>query len=67
MLQDQPVALQAGTAKHWLKALDENGAQYLVLDRCTDTNLINLFRSQSGWKVDFEDEETVLFARADAV
>lgn len=67
MLQDQPVVQQTGAAKHWLKVLDEYGAQYLVLNRGTDNSLINLFRSQRGWRVDFEDEEAVLFARADTV
>jgi len=49
----------------WVGVFDEYGVQFLVLDCHDDSNLLNLFRSQSGWTVDFEDEEAVVFARAD--
>jgi hypothetical protein len=49
----------------WLGVLDACGVRFLVLDLRSDRDVVNLFRSQSGWRVDFEDGEAVLFARAD--
>ena len=45
--------------------LDEYGVQFLILDRHDDSDLLKLFQSQPGWAVDFEDEEAIIFARAD--
>jgi len=45
--------------------LDRYGVRFLVLDTRNDIGLLELFRSQSGWTVDFEDEEAVIFVRAD--
>jgi hypothetical protein len=49
----------------WPAVLDEYDVQFLVLDRHGDSDLLKLFRSQRGWAVDFEDEEAIIFARAD--
>ena len=43
---------------------DEYGVQFLILDRHDDGDLLNLFRSQPGWALDFKDGEAVIFARA---
>jgi hypothetical protein len=51
--------------ENWPRVFDEYGVQFLVLDRHDDTDLLDLFRSQPGWTLDFEDEEAVIFARAD--
>lgn len=64
MLQDHSVAQETGANEDWLGVLDECGVQLLVLDRCDDNDLLNFFRSQPGWTVDFEDEEAVIFVRA---
>ena len=66
MLQDYFVT-QAGrrSVEDWPQVLDEYGVQFLVLNRHDDSDLLDLFRSQPGWMVDFEDKEAVLFARTD--
>ena len=61
----QVININTSVNENWLEALDEYGVQFLVLDRCSDGDLLKLFLSQPGWTVDFEDEEAVLFVRAD--
>ncbi len=66
MLQNYPVTqAEHKSVENWPRVFDEHDVQFLVLDRHDDTDLLNLFRSQPGWIVDFEDEEAVIFARAD--
>ena len=69
MLQDRSIAqdigINTGVSEDWPRVLDEYGVQFLVLDRHDDSDLLDLFRSQPGWAVDFKDEEAVIFARAD--
>ena len=65
MLEDHSVALETGVNGDWSGALDEYGVQFLILNRRDDSDLLNLFRSQPGWAVDFEDGEAVIFVRAD--
>jgi len=65
MLQDHSIAQETGMNEYWPGLLDEHDVQFLVLDRHSDSDLLNLFRSQPGWAVDFEDEEAVIFVRAD--
>jgi hypothetical protein len=65
MLQSYPVTqAEHESVENWPRVFDEYGVQFLVLDRHDDTDLLNLFRSQPGWALDFEDEEVVIFARA---
>jgi len=65
MPQDYSITQETGTNEDWPGMLDVYGVQFLILDRHDDTDLLDLFRSQPGWTVDFEDEEAVIFARAD--
>jgi len=65
MLQGHSIAQQTGVDEDWPRVLDAYGVKFLVLDRHDDSDLLELFRSQPGWKVDFQDEEGVIFARAD--
>ncbi|MBL7065958.1 MAG: hypothetical protein ISS49_17410 [Anaerolineae bacterium] len=65
MLQDHSVTQETGMNEDWAGVLDEYGVQFLVLDRHDDSDLLTLFRSLPGWAVDFEDEEAVIFVRAD--
>jgi len=58
---------RTGINEDWPAVLDEYGVQFLVLGRHDDSDLLKLFRSQPGWAVDFEDEEAIIFARADTV
>jgi len=50
--------------RNWVAMLDEYGVEFLALDRHDDSEMVQVFRSQPGWAVDFENEETVLFTRA---
>jgi len=63
MSQNHFVAQETDTGKDWRGAFDEHDVQFLVLDRHSDSDLLSIFRSQSGWTVDFEDEEAVIFGR----
>lgn len=65
MLQYHPIAQETGMNGDWPAVLDEYGVQFLVLGRHDDSDLLKLFRLQPGWAVDFEDEEAIIFARAD--
>ena len=56
---------RTGINEDWPAVLDEYGVQFLILDRHDDSDLLKLFQSQPGWAVDFEDEEAIIFARAD--
>jgi len=55
---------QSPVSQEWATTLDEYGVQFLVLDRNDDTELVSHFRAQPGWRVDFEDHEGMIFARA---
>jgi hypothetical protein len=58
MLQNYPVTqAEHESVENWPRVFDEYGVQFLVLDRHDDTDLLDLFRSQPGWTLDFEDEE----------
>ena len=65
MLQDRSITQATGMNGDWSGVLDRYGVRFLVLDTRNDIDLLELFRSQSGWTVDFEDEEAVIFVRAD--
>ena len=64
-LKRYSVAREAGTDEDWPVVFDEYGVQFLVLSRHDDSDLLKLFQTQPGWAVDFEDEEAIIFARAD--
>jgi hypothetical protein len=66
MLHDHSVAQETDANGDWLGMLDEYGVQFLALDLHSDSDLVELFRSQPRWAVDFEDGEAVLFVRSDA-
>lgn len=65
MPQDHSAAQQNDVNQDWPAVLDEHGVQFLALDRHSDSDLLSLFRSQPGWKIDFEDEEAAIFVRTD--
>jgi hypothetical protein len=48
----------------WLQLFDEENVQLVILDSHLDTELIQAIRSQREWKVDFEDDELVIFTLA---
>lgn len=47
------------------KLLDQYNVQALVLDRLQDRQLIQLFRKQSTWSLEYEDDSITLFYRTD--
>jgi hypothetical protein len=49
----------------WVETFDKHGVQFLVLSRHDDGDLLKLFQTRPDWAVDFEDEEAIIFARAD--
>jgi len=65
MRQDRSLTQETGVNEDWVQVLDGYGVQFLVLDVHSDSELIELFRSQPRWTVDFQDEEAVIFARAE--
>jgi len=65
--QDHSAAQQNDVNQHWSAVLDEHGVQFLALERHGDSDLLSLFRSQPGWTIDFEDEETAVFVRTGIV
>ena len=64
MLRDGSAAQETGLNDDWPRILDEHGVRFLALDRHCDSHAVRLFRSQPGWRVDYEDGEAVLFVRA---
>ena len=48
----------------WLQILDEENVQCIILDSQTDSELIEVLRSQPRWSVDFEDTEVAIFTLA---
>lgn len=47
----------------WLALFQRENVRFVILGRRTDGSLIRLLRRQCGWLVDFEDGESVIFAR----
>jgi hypothetical protein len=63
MVREQAPAQRRGRLESWLTTLDTHGVQFLILNKQRDRRLLKLVRSRSGWAVDFEDRESVLFTR----
>jgi hypothetical protein len=66
MPQDHAITTDTAINVDWPQVLDEYGVEFLVLDPDDDRELLDLFRSQPGWRVDFEDEEMALLVRAES-
>lgn len=47
-----------------VKLIDEYQVQTIALDVQEDTMFVQLFLEQPGWSVDCEDENIILFTRA---
>jgi len=54
-----------GTHDDWLSALDVYRVQFIILNIHGEGDVVKFLRSQPGWEVDFEDDEAIIFARAD--
>ncbi|MBN1888986.1 MAG: hypothetical protein JW850_13410 [Thermoflexales bacterium] len=64
MLQDYSGAQKTGMAGNWLEVFDTYSVQFVVLDRHSDGELLSRLHAQPDWKIDFDDGEDVIFARA---
>lgn len=53
--------LMTHTHREWLRLFDREDIQFIILDLHADADLVTAIRSQPGWLVDFEDDETVIF------
>ena len=60
-----PAARANGTNENWLRVLDTYQVRFLVLNLDSESEMVELFRSQPEWIVDFEDDESIIFARAE--
>jgi hypothetical protein len=56
---------RSGANEDWLGIVEQYDVQFLVLGRQDDSDLLELFQTQPDWAIDFQDEEAVIFARAD--
>jgi hypothetical protein len=54
-----------GANEAWLRVLDAYQVRFLVLNLDAESDMVKYFRSLPGWLVDFEDEVSIIFARAD--
>ena len=64
MVQARTIQRETAT-RDWAEVLDAYDVRFLVLDAHNDSELVDLFWSQSEWAIDFEDQDTVIFARVD--
>ena len=66
MLRDRVPIEGKDRLDHWLAALDVYGVQYLILDTERDRELLRLVQSNPRWTVDFQEGNSMLFARTQA-
>jgi hypothetical protein len=52
-----------GDVVDWLALFEQENVRFVVLDRRTDSDLIEILRRRCGWIVDFEDKESMIFTR----
>lgn len=55
---------ESDMSRDWPALFDNYGVQFIILDLQSDRDLVETIQSQTGWVVDFQDEEAVIFARA---
>ena len=55
-----------GSNANWRRVLDAYQVRFLVLNLQSEDDMVQFFRSQPGWSVDFEDGESIIFARTGA-
>ena len=50
----------------WRALLDQYHIGYLVLSKADEADLVADVRADAGWRLDYEDDQAVVFSRADA-
>ena len=63
MLRDHAVTQRRDSQRDWPTVLDSYGVQFLAVDVNSDGDLLQRFQEEPQWSVDFEDGDSVLFAR----
>jgi hypothetical protein len=63
MPRDQAIVQTTDRYENWLAILDTYGVQFLILDTRRDDDLLRSVRLHPDWTVDFQDGESILFAR----
>ncbi len=53
----------AAAENDWLALFDRQNVRFAILSLLEDNDLVKALRSQPGWVVDFEDADSVIFAR----
>lgn len=61
---DHAVTQRGDGQEDWPTVFDRYGVQFLALDVNSDGDLLQRFQGEPQWTVDFEDGDSVLFARA---
>jgi hypothetical protein len=64
MLGNHLAIQEADANVNWLSQIDQYGVEFAILDLHDDSDLVEAFRLQPAWTVDFEDGEAVIFTRA---
>lgn len=64
MLGDHAVTQRGDAQEDWPAVFDRYGVQFLILDVKSDGDLLRRFLVEPQWTVDFEEGDSVLFARA---
>ena len=62
MVQDHFPAQEVDVDEAWITALEESGAEFVILDLECDCGLVKFLRAHPEWSVDFEGEGAVIFA-----
>lgn len=53
--------------RSWLTMLNQYNVRYLALDKQGDRELVVYFQTHPGWAIDFEDQEGMVFVRANTI
>ena len=65
MAQQKAKGTERRLAQVWLRMLDRYSVRQAVLDRQEDHQLVAFLESQVGWVCEYQDDDAVLFVRAD--
>ena len=55
------LSLVGGDGVDWLALFEQEQVRFVILDRRTDRDLIEVLRRRGGWIIDFQDEESTIF------
>ena len=66
MLRDRVPIKGRDCLDHWQADLDMYGVQYLILDTEHDHELLRMVQCNPRWTVDFQEGNSMLFARTPA-